>query len=146
MARAVGLLALEAFALFASACSGKHGGASSTPAVQVGNPAKTFQEQLVRDVRAVSPSVVQIATTAGLGSGVVYDNKGNIVTNAHVVGTAKRFTITLASGTHTGTLVGSFPADDLAVVHVDGANPPAASFADSSKIEVGDVALAIGNP
>jgi putative serine protease PepD len=112
----------------------------------VGKPAATFQEQLVRDVRAVSPSVVQIATSSGLGSGVVYDTRGNIVTNAHVVGTAKRFTVTLASGTHTGTLVGSFPADDLAVVHVDGAKPPAASFADSSKIEVGDVAIAIGNP
>jgi putative serine protease PepD len=106
----------------------------------------TFQEQLVRDVQAVSPSVVQIATTTGLGSGVVYDGQGNIVTNAHVVGDAKTFSITLASGSHTGTLVGSFKPDDLAVVHVEGVTPPAASFADSSKIDVGDVALAIGNP
>jgi putative serine protease PepD len=106
----------------------------------------TFQEQLVRDVQAVSPSVVQIATTTGLGSGVVYDGRGNIVTNAHVVGDAKTFSITLASGSHTGTLVGSFKPDDLAVVHVEGVTPPAASFADSSKIDVGDVALAIGNP
>ena len=97
-------------------------------------------------VRVVSPSVVQIQTSSGLGSGVVYDGKGNIVTNAHVVGGARSFTITLADGSHPGTLVGSFPADDLAVVHVQGATPRAASFGDSSKIEVGNVALAIGNP
>ena len=146
MARAVGLLALAAAAVFASACAAGGRSASTTPAVEVGNPAKTFQEQLVRDVRAVSPSVVQIATTAGLGSGVVYDGKGNIVTNAHVVGNAKTFSVTLASGSHTATLVGSFRPDDLAVVHVEGVTPPAASFGDSSKIEVGDVTLAIGNP
>jgi putative serine protease PepD len=146
MARIVAVLALGAVALVASACSGNDRSASSTPAVPVGRPAATFQEQLVRDVRAVSPSVVQIATSSGLGSGVVYDNKGNIVTNAHVVGGAKTFKVTLASGSHTGKLVGSFPPDDLAVVQVEGATPKPASFADSSKIEVGDVALAIGNP
>ena len=146
MARPVGLSALAAVVLFASACSEGGRGPSSTSAVQVANPARTFQEQLVRDVRAVSPSVVQIATTAGLGSGVVYDNKGNIVTNAHVVGDAKKFSVTLASGSHTGTLVGSFKPDDLAVVHVDGVTPRPASFGDSSKLEVGDVTLAIGNP
>jgi S1-C subfamily serine protease len=97
-------------------------------------------------VRAVSPSVVQIATGSGLGSGVVYDGHGNIVTNAHVVGNATKFSVTLASGNHPATLIGSFPPDDLAVVHVEGVTPPPASFADSSKIEVGDVALAIGNP
>jgi putative serine protease PepD len=146
MRRTLGAIALAAGALLASACSGNNRSASTTPAVAVGKPAATFQQQLVRDVRAVSPSVVQVATRRGLGSGVVYDGKGNIVTNAHVVGSAKKFTVTLASGTHTGTLVGSFPADDLAVVHVQGATPPAASFADSSKIDVGDVTLAIGNP
>jgi S1-C subfamily serine protease len=38
----------------------------------------------------VSPAVVQIQTSVGLGSGVVYDDKGDIVTNAHVVGNARR--------------------------------------------------------
>jgi putative serine protease PepD len=90
--------------------------------------------------------VVQISTSAGLGSGVVYDGDGNIVTNAHVVDSAKKFSVTLASGTYPGMLVGSFPPDDLAVVHLEGVTPPPVSFADSSKIEVGDVALAIGNP
>jgi putative serine protease PepD len=146
MLRAIGTVALAALALLASACG--EGGSSprSQAGVKVGSSAETFQEQLVRDVRAVSPSVVQIATGSGLGSGVVYDGHGNIVTNAHVVGNTTKFSVTLASGNHPGTLVGSFPPDDLAVVHVEGVTPPPASFADSSKIEVGDVALAIGNP
>jgi len=55
---------------------------SATPAVEVSTPVKAFQHQLVRVVRAVSPSVVQIETSAGLGSGVVYDGKGNIVTQS----------------------------------------------------------------
>ncbi|HMH41699.1 MAG TPA: trypsin-like peptidase domain-containing protein [Gaiellaceae bacterium] len=146
MLRTIGTVVLAALALLASACG--EGGSSprSQAAVKVGSSAETFQEQLVRDVRAVSPSVVQIATGSGLGSGVVYDGHGNIVTNAHVVGNATKFSVTLPSGNHPGTLVGSFPPDDLAVVHVEGVTPPPASFADSSKIEVGDVALAIGNP
>jgi S1-C subfamily serine protease len=146
MLRAIGAAALAALVLSASACGEGGSGPRSQATVKVGSSAETFQEQLVRDVRAVSPSVVQIATGSGLGSGVVYDAHGNIVTNAHVVGNATKFSVTLASGTHPGTLVGSFPPDDLAVVHVEGVTPPPASFADSSKIEVGDVALAIGNP
>jgi S1-C subfamily serine protease len=77
---------------------------------------------------------------------VVYDGKGDIVTNAHVVGSSRTFTITLADGRHRGTLVGTFPPNDLAVVHVQGANPRPLSFADSAGIAVGDIALAIGNP
>jgi putative serine protease PepD len=146
VARVARLLPVVLFVLLAAACGSKNRAASTTPAVQVATPAMTFQRQLVEDVQAVSPSVVQIATSSGLGSGVVYDGRGDIVTNAHVVGNAKRFTITLASGSHRGTLVGSFRADDLAVVRVNGASPKAASFADSSKIQVGDVTLAIGNP
>src|SRR6266566_8820059 len=91
-------------------------------------------------------AVVEIETSAGLGSGVVYDGKGDIITNAHVVGNFKTLKITLANGTYDGTLVGSFPANDLAVVHVKGTTPHPATFADSSKLQVGDFALAIGNP
>jgi S1-C subfamily serine protease len=101
---------------------------------------------MVKVVKTVSPTVVQIQTTAGLGSGVVYDGNGNIVTNAHVVGAARVFRVTLAGGSHSATLVGTFPPDDLAVIRLKGAKPAPATFADSSKIEVGDIALAIGNP
>jgi S1-C subfamily serine protease len=128
-----------------AACAGGQN-VSVIPAVKLSKPVADFQEQLVRVVDSVSPAVVQIQTGEGLGSGVVYDSKGNIITNAHVVGTSKTFKITLANGTHDGTLVGSFPASDLAVVHVKGTSPRPATFADSSKLDVGDFALAIGNP
>jgi S1-C subfamily serine protease len=78
---------------------------------------------------------------------VVYDTKGNIVTNAHVVGNASRFKVTMGRGeTHDATLVGSFPPGDLAVIRLSSTPPPPARFADSSRLKVGQFALAIGNP
>ena len=128
-----------------AACAGGQS-VSAIPAIKLTKPVADFQDQLVRVVDAISPAVVQIQTAGGLGSGVVYDGKGDIITNAHVVGNFKTFKVTLANGTYDGTLVGSFPANDLAVVHVKGATPHPASFTDSSKLQVGDFALAIGNP
>jgi putative serine protease PepD len=127
------------------------GGSTHRSAVQVAvaspRPAQSFQEALVLVVKAVSPSVVQIENSVGLGSGVVFDDNGNIVTNAHVVGTAKTFVVTTSSGRqYSAKLVGSFPPDDLAVVKVSGATLKPAQFADSAKLQVGDIALAIGNP
>jgi putative serine protease PepD len=129
-----------------AACAGGQNVSSAIPAMKLTKPVADFQDQLIRVVDAISPAVVQIQTADGLGSGVVFNGKGDIVTNAHVVGNFKTFKITLANGTFDGTLVGTFPADDLAVVHVKGATPHPASFADSSKLEVGEFALAIGNP
>jgi putative serine protease PepD len=121
-------------------------GGRSTPTAAAPSGALALQSAFVNVVRNVSPSVVQIETSEGLGSGVVFDRKGNIVTNAHVVGTASKFTVTTSSGKRlAATLVGKFVADDLAVIHVSAALSPA-SFGDSSKLEVGDVVLAIGNP
>ena len=128
-----------------AACAGGQS-VSAIPAIELTKPVADFQDQLVRVVDAISPAVVQIQTAGGLGSGVVYDGKGDIITNAHVVGNFKTLKITLANGTYDGTLVGSFPANDLAVVHVKGTAPHPATFADSSKLQVGDFALAIGNP
>jgi S1-C subfamily serine protease len=110
--------------------------------------ALTLQSRFERVVRDVSPSVVLIETAEGLGSGVVYDGKGDIVTNAHVVGNAKTFTVTLASGRRrSAVLVGTFPAGDLAVIRLEGGDMPApARFADSAKTKVGEIVLAIGNP
>jgi S1-C subfamily serine protease len=111
------------------------------------DPGLALQSSFVRVVSTTSPTVVQIETSAGLGSGVVYDHKGDIVTNAHVVGAAKKFTVTLASGSRrSATLVGTFPPNDLAVVHVDGATPAPAQFGDSAALAVGDIVFAIGNP
>jgi putative serine protease PepD len=90
---------------------------------------------------------VQIQTSEGLGSGVVFDDAGHIVTNAHVVAGSQRFQVTAADGSqHVGTLRGTFPQGDLAVIEVQGAHLRPAKFADSSRVEVGEIALAIGNP
>ncbi len=109
--------------------------------------ASALQGAYVSVTRAVSPSVVQIQTSAGLGSGIVFDARGDIVTNDHVVGTATSFTVTTSTGrVLKGKLVGTFQEDDLAVIKVSGANLRPAQFADSSKLQVGDIAIAIGNP
>jgi len=100
-------------------------------------------------VRQVLPSVVLIRTENGLGSGVVLDRSGNIVTNAHVAGNATKFQVQVAGDTapRSARLVGTYPPDDLAVIRAD--NPSGlqpARFGDSDKVQAGDVVLAIGNP
>jgi S1-C subfamily serine protease len=98
-------------------------------------------------VDTASPSVVQIRSARGLGSGIVYDDAGHVVTNAHVVAGSTRFKVTAADGsTHSGTLRGVFPEGDLAVVEVSGVKLRPARFADSSQVRTGEYALAIGNP
>jgi S1-C subfamily serine protease len=100
-------------------------------------------------VRAVLPSVVAIRTPDGLGSGVVLDRTGNIVTNAHVTGNATSFQVQLASdpSPRPARLVGSYPADDLAVIRAqDPSGLTPARFGDSAKAQAGDVVLAVGNP
>src|SRR5439155_18131211 len=106
-----------------------------------------LQRSFVSVVQAVSPSVVQIEDQIGLGSGIVFDSTGDIVTNNHVVSGGKSFTVTTLTGKrYPAKLVGSFPPDDLAVVRISGAGLKPATFADSSKLQVGDLAMAIGNP
>jgi putative serine protease PepD len=106
-----------------------------------------LQAKYTRTVRNVSPQVVEIRTSTDLGSGIVYDARGDVVTNAHVVGNGKAVTVRLPDGsTHPGTVLGTSAGNDLAVVRLAGVTPHPAAFADSSKLEVGDVALAIGNP
>jgi putative serine protease PepD len=105
-----------------------------------------YQNAIIAVVHELSPSVVQIQNQQGLGSGIVFDSKGDIVTNNHVVAGGGPYTVTAGTHTYKAQLVGSFAPDDLAVVHVSGASLTPATFADSSKLEVGDVAIAIGNP
>jgi S1-C subfamily serine protease len=156
-ARAVAVLA----GLAVAGCGGGDGPAASrtgTPSSSTGAVAgeqassggdavSALEGQFVDVVEQVSPAVVQISTGGGLGSGVVYDRKGDIVTNFHVVGQSRRFVVTLADGSnHKGTLVGTFQPEDLAVIRLEDGSPPAATFADSAKVRVGQFALAIGNP
>ncbi|WP_442906807.1 S1C family serine protease [Kitasatospora sp. NBC_01246] len=124
-------------------------GASSSSSAQPagGNQLQDAYQKVIADVL---PSVVQITTATGLGSGIVYDNKGDIVTNAHVVGTATTFTVTLANSTKAldATLVASYPDSDLAVIKLT--SPPSALkpavFGDSAKVELGQITLAMGSP
>jgi S1-C subfamily serine protease len=106
-----------------------------------------LQNDFIRVVGRVSPSVVVIETASGLGSGIVFDSKGDIVTNNHVVDGSTKFTVTLADGQKlAGKLVGTYPAGDLAVIRVNGTNLQPATFGDSSTLVVGDIVLAVGNP
>jgi S1-C subfamily serine protease len=98
-------------------------------------------------VARATPSVVQIRSARGLGSGIVYDDAGHVVTNAHVVAGSKHFKVTDVNGArHNATLTGVFPEGDLAVIDVAGAKLQPATFADSSQVHTGDYSLAIGNP
>jgi putative serine protease PepD len=142
-------VALAALAASVAGCGGSDRGDDVTPLAPLAaaDEATSLQQQLVSVVRAVAPSVVQIRTPQALGSGVVFDARGDIVTNAHVVDNATRFVVTLASGdSHPATAIGRDTANDLAVIRIAGARPRPATFADSSQVEVGDITLALGNP
>jgi len=125
---------------------------SSTPAAKktttTADPGLALQSDFNAVVKAVRPSVVEIATNEGLGSGVIFDNKGDIVTNAHVVGTATTFTVSFSNGKQqTGRLVGTYVPDDLAVIRVPSSKElKPAQIDNSSSLQVGDIVLAMGNP
>lgn len=112
--------------------------------------ADQLQSDYLRVIKDVLPSVVQIQTGRELGSGVVYDDKGHIVTNAHVVSSANTFEVTTANSQAalTARLVSSYPEQDLALVKLDEVPPGLrpATFGDSEKVEVGQIVLAMGSP
>ena len=83
----------------------------------------------------------------GEGSGVVVDPKGYILTNNHVVAGADKLMVRLYDGREfKGTVRGTDPKTDLAVVHVEAKDLPVAKLGDSDKIQVGEWAIAIGSP
>jgi putative serine protease PepD len=110
--------------------------------------AATLEQQFVAVIKETQPEVVQVQTNSGLGSGVIFDAKGDIVTNAHVAAPATQLLVTLADGRRfTARLVGAYAPDDLAVITIGaGHGVKSARFADSSKLAVGEIVLAEGNP
>lgn len=83
----------------------------------------------------------------GLGSGVIIDERGYILTNEHVVADAEKITVTLADGREfTGTVKGKDVRSDLAVIKIDAKNLTAAALGDSSTVRTGQWAVALGNP
>ena len=88
-----------------------------------------------------------IQTASGLGSGVIVDTQGNIVTNAHVVGESSVFRVYLATGkSYDGKLIGAFVPDDLAVIRISAPDLRPAVFGDSDHLRVGSIVMAVGSP
>ncbi|MEV6160385.1 trypsin-like peptidase domain-containing protein [Streptomyces sp. NPDC052052] len=136
-----------------SGCSATESGTAAPKATTTASAPATagdLQSAYQTVIKNVLPSVVQIEAPNSLGSGIVYDAKGHIVTNAHVVGDAKTFRVTAATGEKVlkASLVFSYPEQDLAVIKLDsvpsGLKP--ATFGDSQKVEVGQIVLAMGSP
>ena len=146
----------------------KKGGASSSYQLPQGTNKKREDLPAVRNtavvqaVKEVGPAIVGISTRVydrdmfnrrvevgqSVGSGVLFDKKGYIVTNNHVVSGSKDVNVCLSNGkTVQGKVVGTDPSTDLAVVKIDGSDDlPVASFGDSDALQVGETAIAIGNP
>ena len=115
----------------------------------------------VRDVsQKVRPAVVQITNQqvqfdqynqeynvpAGVGSGVIYDDQGHILTNNHVIEGAQQLLVSLPDGrSFTAKLIGADPQTDLAVLQISGDNLPVAQLGDSKQLQIGDWVVAIGN-
>jgi S1-C subfamily serine protease len=124
-------------------------------------PMGSFSTAVRQVTQQVEPAVVQITNEqvqvdmftgnpftvpAGVGSGVIYDNQGHILTNNHVVEGAQTLLVSLPDGrSFKGKLIGADPQTDLAVVQISGSNLPVAELGDSRQLQVGDWLVAIGN-
>jgi S1-C subfamily serine protease len=118
------------------------------------------EKDIVAAIQKVSPAVVSVATLKvirenffdtiplrGLGSGIIFDSNGGILTNYHIVDDADRVEVVTTDGKKFhGEVLGSDAMSDVAVVRVDGENLPAVKLGDSDKLVVGQIAIAIGNP
>ncbi len=115
---------------------------------------------IVNVARAVRPAVVNITTQqiaydfylrpipeeGGTGSGVIFDKRGFILTNNHVVEDARGLKVTLPDGrTFDGKIVGTDPRSDIAVVRIDAQDLPIAELGNSDDLEIGETVVAIGN-
>lgn len=95
----------------------------------------------------IIPQLPREERLRGQGSGFIIDQSGIILTNAHVVDNADKVTVTLKDGrTFEGKVRGVDEVTDMAVVKIDGKDLPVATLGDSDQVQVGDWAIAVGNP
>lgn len=129
--------------------AGDGSGASTVPVSDAANSAPDWDAV----AETVSPSVVAIGVSGnggeGEGSGVVWDEEGHVVTNAHVVDGAQQVSVTLADGvTYEAEVTGSDTSTDIAVLRLT--DPPdeltPVTLGSSDQLTVGDAVMAIGNP
>ena len=123
--------------------------ATSTASTSNGTSIQSQQEAAIA---TIEPSVVELKVTTAqggqIGSGVIIDSNGDIVTNNHVVSGEQSIEVLLSNGnTEQGQLIGTNAADDLAVVRITPfAHMTVAQLGDSSKLVVGQEVMAVGNP
>jgi S1-C subfamily serine protease len=126
-------------------------GARTAPTVAVPPSAQDLQQTVENVIHSVQPSVVEVTSSGegqqGIGSGDILTTDGYIVTNDHVVQGFSAFAVTLSSGkTVPAQVVGEDAQDDLAVLKVSITNARPIALADSSSVQVGEFAIAVGNP
>lgn len=147
--RAVAMAALVGLVVVVGplACSGSATSTSSAPS------GTTIEEVTIRVIHTVDPSVVQIsgrgigAAPGGVGSGEILTTSGYIVTNDHVVHGLSTYTVLLSDGRQVAAqLVGEVPREDLAVLKIAASNLKPIAVGDSSRVQVGEYALALGSP
>jgi S1-C subfamily serine protease len=131
------------------------GDTNETPTETAGTISQTINGQVADLYEQVRPSVVRInardsgSNSGGVGSGIVLDKEGHILTNNHVVGNFDSIDVILADGTAaSATVLGRDPGNDLAVLQTD---LPAdllvpATFGDSDALRPGEFVIAVGNP
>jgi S1-C subfamily serine protease len=127
-----------------------YAGTKSSSSVSTANAFDTLRESVAAKVK---PSVVEVYVTlsqgAAIGSGVIVDSRGYLVTNNHVVSGARSIQVVLSNGTReSAQLAGTDAANDLAVlkIAVPQGGLSAATLGDSTQLKVGQEVLAIGNP
>jgi putative serine protease PepD len=126
-------------------------GGAGIPTAAVSAPVQAGDEPVAAVAKALLPTVVQLEVQSGqgqgLGSGVIYDKRGYILTAAHVVDDVDRVTVALSDGNRLpGRVLGVDTANDVGVVKVDRDNLPAAPLAIDVPLQVGQLAVAIGSP
>jgi putative serine protease PepD len=144
-------LAVAAVALaIGGGLDGDGSGKAQPPAIVASNGAKS-SSSVGAIYAAASPAVATVQTGGGSGTGFLIRSDGTLVTNAHVVGTADNVRVKFGDDgkTVSGTVIGRDTSTDLAVVRVDRDAVDTIrplQFANSDKVTVGDLAVAIGNP